>query len=130
MTSLRFVVKILLSSFISRISRFGNTFYIVKATCKSSKLKMASGTKQKKPVSTSVSFVAGFISGAIECTVVWPMEYIKTQLQLTKPPYTGVLSGLKYTVRTTGFFSLYNGLGVTLVCLSTFLNLLSHDMVD
>lgn len=49
------------------------------------------------------------------------MEYIKTQLQLQrvapgqKPPYTGVVSGLVYTVRTTGFWSLYTGLGVTLV---------------
>lgn len=78
---------------------------------------MANESKQKKPVSTSVSFVTGFISGAIECTAVWPMEYIKTQLQLQKPPYNGVISGLKYTVRTTGFLSLYNGLGVTLVSL-------------
>ena len=31
------------------------------------------------------------------------------------PPFTGVISGLVYTVKTTGFFSLYNGLGVTLV---------------
>ena len=44
------------------------------------------------------------------------MEYIKTQLQLQrvvpgqKPPYTGVISGLVYTVRTTGFFSLYTGI--------------------
>lgn len=28
---------------------------------------------------------------------------------------TGVISGLTYTVKTTGFLSLYNGLGVTLV---------------
>lgn len=50
------------------------------------------------------------------------MEYMKTQLQLMKaptatytPPYTGVISGLKYTVQTSGFFSLYKGLTVTLV---------------
>ena len=47
------------------------------------------------------------------------MESIKTQLQLQtagqKPPFNGIISGLTYTVRTTGFFSLYNGLGVTLV---------------
>lgn len=50
------------------------------------------------------------------------MEYIKTQLQLQKgvvngqaPPFKGVVDGLTYTVRTTGFFSLYRGLGVTLV---------------
>ena len=48
------------------------------------------------------------------------MEYIKTQLQLQSkargpPPFTGVISGLTYTVRTTGFLSLYRGLGITLV---------------
>jgi solute carrier family 25 citrate transporter 1 len=32
-----------------------------------------------------------------------------------KPPFTGVIGGLIYTVKTTGFLSLYNGLGVTLV---------------
>lgn len=70
---------------------------------------------------TRNGYDVGCIAGAIECVSVWPMEYIKTQLQLQKvgpgqkPPFTGVYSGLVYTVRTTGFFSLYNGLGVTLV---------------
>ena len=32
-----------------------------------------------------------------------------------KPKYTGVISGLTYTVRTTGFFSLYRGLAPTLL---------------
>ena len=68
-----------------------------------------------------VSLTTGCIAGGIECVTVWPMEFIKTQLQLQKrvpgvaPPFNGVLSGLAYTVRTTGFLSLYNGLGVTLV---------------
>lgn len=68
-----------------------------------------------------MALTTGCISGAIECVAVWPMEFIKTQLQLqrnlpgVKPAYTGVVSGLVYTVRTTGFLSLYNGLGVTLV---------------
>jgi solute carrier family 25 citrate transporter 1 len=69
-----------------------------------------------------IAITAGCISGGIECVTVWPMEYIKTQLQLQKapsatytPPYTGVISGLKYTVNTTGFLSLYKGLTVTLV---------------
>ena len=48
------------------------------------------------------------------------MEFIKTQLQLQskakgKLPYNGMLSGLSYYVRTTGFLSLYNGLAPTLV---------------
>jgi solute carrier family 25 citrate transporter 1 len=69
-----------------------------------------------------VSLTTGCIAGAIECVSVWPMEFIKTQLQLQsglppaqRAPYNGVISGLTYTVRTTGFLSLYNGLGVTLV---------------
>lgn len=102
----------------------------------------------KKKVNQWVVLIAGSISGGIECIAVWPMEFIKTQLQLqkkvagVKPPYTGsrtsiflllrnfqniheinhpllipvgVISGLVYTVKTTGFLSLYNGLGVTLV---------------
>lgn len=64
---------------------------------------------------------AGCIAGAVEATSVWPMEFIKTQLQLqskakgAKLPYNGMISGLVYTVRTTGFFSLYNGLTPTLI---------------
>eukprot|EP01035_Chromulina_nebulosa_P019397 gene19397-25270_t len=75
----------------------------------------------RKSSNPLVSMTAGCIAGAIECVSVWPMEYIKTQLQLqskapgVKHPYTGVISGLTYTVRTTGFFSLYRGLSVTLV---------------
>lgn len=65
---------------------------------------------------------AGCIAGGVEATAVWPMEYIKTQLQLHSRakgaaplPYTGMVGGLTYTVRTTGFFSLYRGLAPTLV---------------
>jgi len=69
-----------------------------------------------------IDMTTGSISGAIECVCVWPMEYIKTQLQLQrklpagqKPPFTGIISGLSYTVKNTGFFSLYKGLSITLV---------------
>lgn len=69
-----------------------------------------------------IDMATGSISGAIECICVWPMEYIKTQLQLQrklplgeKPPFTGIISGLTYTARTTGFLSLYKGLSITLV---------------
>jgi hypothetical protein len=79
---------------------------------------MSDAPKKKNPM---VPVITGAISGGIECVSVWPMEFIKTQLQLqkqvagVKPPYTGMIEGLSYTVRTTGFLSLYNGLGVTLV---------------
>ncbi len=64
--------------------------------------------------------IAGCISGGIEATAVWPMEFIKTQLQLGGKsgkalPYNGMISGLTYTVKTTGFMSLYRGLAPTLV---------------
>mmetsp|Transcript_10924 Transcript_10924/g.19604 ORF Transcript_10924/g.19604 Transcript_10924/m.19604 type:complete len:296 (-) Transcript_10924:342-1229(-) len=68
---------------------------------------------------------AGCIAGGIEATCVWPMEFIKTQLQLQSKakvpggaaalPYNGMVSGLSYYVRTTGFFSLYRGLTPTLI---------------
>jgi len=75
----------------------------------------------RKSSNPLVSMTAGSIAGAIECVSVWPMEYIKTQLQLQKrvpgvePNFKGIISGLVYTTKTTGFFSLYRGLSVTLV---------------
>mmetsp|Transcript_1114 Transcript_1114/g.2632 ORF Transcript_1114/g.2632 Transcript_1114/m.2632 type:complete len:291 (-) Transcript_1114:48-920(-) len=74
-------------------------------------------TKKKNPWTP---MAAGCIAGGIEATAVWPMEFIKTQLQLQSKvkgqlPYNGMLSGLSYYVRTTGFLSLYNGLAPTLV---------------
>jgi solute carrier family 25 citrate transporter 1 len=76
-------------------------------------------TQQKKNPLTAMA--AGCIAGGVEATAVWPMEYIKTQLQLqsrakgVQLPYTGMISGLKYTVQTTGFLSLYRGLAPTLL---------------
>jgi solute carrier family 25 citrate transporter 1 len=75
-------------------------------------------SKKKNPLT---AMTAGCIAGGVEATAVWPMEYIKTQLQLQSRakgaplPYTGMIGGLSYTVRTTGFFSLYRGLAPTLV---------------
>lgn len=78
--------------------------------------------KNKKKPSTLSAIVTGCIAGGIEAICVWPMEFMKTQLQLqsripgAKPlPFNGVYSGIIYTARTTGFFSLYNGLGITLL---------------
>lgn len=74
----------------------------------------------KKSSNPLTAMSAGCIAGAVEATAVWPMEFIKTQLQLgskggSKLPFTGVLQGLSYTVRVTGFFSLYRGLAPTLI---------------
>ncbi|CAM9347412.1 unnamed protein product [Ascophyllum nodosum] len=80
---------------------------------------MPSAKKSANPV---VALTSGCIAGGVEAMCVWPLEYVKTQLQLAdklpagqKPKYTGVISGLTYTVRTTGFFSLYRGLTPTLL---------------
>ena len=57
---------------------------------------MSEGGSSKK-VNPWVSLTTGCISGGIECVAVWPMEFIKTQLQLqkvvagVKPPYTGTV---------------------------------------
>jgi solute carrier family 25 (mitochondrial citrate transporter), member 1 len=82
---------------------------------------MSSSNKPNNPLT---AMAAGCVAGGVEATAVWPMEYIKTQLQLQSKvkiggtsslPYTGMISGLSYTVRTTGFLSLYRGLAPTLL---------------
>eukprot|EP00816_Leptocylindrus_hargravesii_P012430 CAMPEP_0196810436 /NCGR_PEP_ID=MMETSP1362-20130617/10253_1 /TAXON_ID=163516 /ORGANISM="Leptocylindrus danicus, Strain CCMP1856" /LENGTH=288 /DNA_ID=CAMNT_0042185423 /DNA_START=66 /DNA_END=932 /DNA_ORIENTATION=+ len=74
---------------------------------------------QKKKTNPLLPMAAGCIAGGIEATAVWPMEFIKTQLQLSakgsKLPYDGMISGISYTVKSTGFFSLYRGLAPTLI---------------
>lgn len=75
----------------------------------------------KKSNNPLTAMTAGCIAGGVEATSVWPMEFIKTQLQLqskakgAKLPYNGMISGLSYTIKTTGFFSLYRGLAPTLL---------------
>ena len=73
--------------------------------------------KSKDPI---VACTAGGIAGGMEATAVWPMEYIKTQLQLqasaakaggAKPKFDTILGGLKYQHQRSGFFGLYRGLG-------------------
>jgi len=74
---------------------------------------------KKKKDNPLVSTLAGAIAGGVESTVVWPMEYIKTQLQLHEkvkvggqaPKFTGIYSCARYTVKTSGVLSLYRGLG-------------------
>ncbi len=61
-------------------------------------------SSDKKP-SILLPMAAGCIAGGVEATAVWPMEFIKTQLQLnagSKLPYNGMVSGITYTVKETG----------------------------
>ena len=74
----------------------------------------------KKSKNPAVATLAGGIAGGMEATAVWPMEYIKTQLQLQasvakaggeKPKFTTIFGGLKYQYQRSGFLGLYRGLG-------------------
>jgi len=84
---------------------------------------MSAAAPEKKKMSAGmIAMYAGAVSGGIECCAVWPMENIKTQLQLmklpkdgSKPPFTGMIGGFRHTINTTGFLSLYKGLDVTLL---------------
>ncbi|GMH92611.1 hypothetical protein TrVE_jg14120 [Triparma verrucosa] len=66
-----------------------------------------------------VPLVSGMIAGGIETITVWPMEFIKTQLQLNSPtnplPYNSMSSGFKWTIKNNGFLGLYRGLAPTLI---------------
>jgi solute carrier family 25 citrate transporter 1 len=59
------------------------------------------------------SILAGGISGGIEVCINYPIEYIKTQLQLQdkkNPYYNGIWDCVKKTVKTNGVTGLYTGL--------------------
>lgn len=63
--------------------------------------------------------IAGGITGALEITITYPTEYVKTQLQLDEKgkaggqkQYTGILDCVKKTVKAKGVLGLYRGLSV------------------
>tara|TARA_B100000780_G_scaffold260602_1_gene212509 strand:- start:330 stop:746 length:417 start_codon:yes stop_codon:yes gene_type:complete len=74
-----------------------------------------------------LKLAAGCVAGSLEATATWPLEYIKTQMQTKRKvpvkggfvsvpqPYTSIVAGLRYTVRTTGALSLFTGLTPTLL---------------
>ncbi|EEY66480.1 tricarboxylate transporter, putative [Phytophthora infestans T30-4] len=71
-------------------------------------------TKSKNPM---VATTAGAIAGGIEILTIWPMEMIKTNLQLgtMRAQYTGMIGGFRYHVQTDGVGSLYRGLAPVLL---------------
>ena len=78
----------------------------------------------KTSASSQIALVSGMIAGEIETILMWPAEYTKTLLQLQskskkagieKPKFTGIVSGLRYTISNHGFFALYNGSGIALL---------------
>jgi len=80
--------------------------YIITINLQQPRQELTGMTTKNKSPNKLLPIVAGCIAGSIEATCVWPMEFIKTSLQLnakgSKLPYTGVISGLVYTVKTTG----------------------------
>ncbi|OQS01949.1 tricarboxylate transporter [Thraustotheca clavata] len=70
---------------------------------------MAPDTKHAHPM---IAVLSGSIAGGIEATATWPMEMIKTNLQLgtMKSHYTGMLGGFRYHLANDGVIALYRGL--------------------
>ena len=64
----------------------------------------------------------GGLTGAIEISITYPTEYVKTKLQLDESSsrgggqrqYTGPVDCIKKTWRSHGFFGFYRGLSVLL----------------
>jgi len=81
--------------------------------------------------STTKNLIAGGVAGAAEAAIMYPTEFVKTQLQLQsqamkkaaaattgeliKPKYTGVLNCAKVTVQEKGVRGLYRGASTLIV---------------
>ncbi|KAI9098743.1 mitochondrial carrier domain-containing protein [Phlyctochytrium arcticum] len=82
---------------------------------------MSMSAKEPKPASVSPfqSLTAGVIAGAVEASITYPTEYVKTQLQLqgkTAPQtFKGPIDCVVKTVREKGFFGLYRGLSALII---------------
>ena len=62
---------------------------------------------------SSISVISGGLAGAVEAGCTWPMENIKTKLQMESkinPRFTGIYSCARYTIQHHGLLSLYKGL--------------------
>ena len=70
-------------------------------------------------ISVCRCLISGGITGALEITITYPTEYVKTQLQLDEKgkaggqkQYSGILDCVKKTVKSKGVLGLYRGLSV------------------
>ncbi|KAL1925669.1 uncharacterized protein VTP21DRAFT_552 [Calcarisporiella thermophila] len=67
------------------------------------------------------SLIAGGVAGAVEATITYPTEYVKTQLQLQEAnkgapaKYKGPIDCLRTTVRTQGISAVYRGLSALVI---------------
>lgn len=74
---------------------------------------MGDSHRHQQPVSSLNSLVSGAVAGAVEATVTYPTEFVKTQLQLKssafpKPTFTNVITN---TIKNYGVLGLYRGVG-------------------
>jgi len=78
---------------------------------------VATGHNDKNKSFAKVLF-AGGTSGAIEATIVYPTEFVKTQLQLqskSTPRFKGPLDCVAVTLRENGPLGLYRGLSTLII---------------
>lgn len=70
--------------------------------------------KSKNPL---VATTAGALAGGLEILTIWPMEMIKTNMQLgtMRAHYTAMLPGFQYHLREGGAGALYRGMAPVLV---------------
>ncbi|KAI9596999.1 mitochondrial tricarboxylate transporter [Syncephalis fuscata] len=80
---------------------------------------MATSKEQSQiPKRRWFSLAAGGVAGAVEATVTYPTEYVKTQLQLQdggRTKFRGPIHCLTTTIREHGVFSLYRGLSAMII---------------
>eukprot|EP00004_Rigifila_ramosa_P024791 TRINITY_DN7276_c0_g1_i1.p1 TRINITY_DN7276_c0_g1~~TRINITY_DN7276_c0_g1_i1.p1 ORF type:complete len:320 (-),score=73.83 TRINITY_DN7276_c0_g1_i1:53-1012(-) len=81
------------------------------------------GAAQRRPADTPGrkalrSVLSGGLSGGIEIMIMFPTEFVKTQMQLqaksATPRFTGSLHCAQVIVKEQGFFGLYRGLSTLL----------------
>ncbi|KAJ3273463.1 hypothetical protein HDV01_004383 [Terramyces sp. JEL0728] len=72
--------------------------------------------EKKKSIPAGISLAAGITAGAVEGTITYPTEYIKTQLQIQKDnKFLGPIDCLIKTVREKGVLGLYRGLSALVI---------------
>ena len=57
----------------------------------------------------------GGITGAIEISITYPTEYVKTVMQLYSEKQTTMVQVARNAIKTKGFFSLYKGYSALLI---------------
>ncbi|KAJ3034212.1 hypothetical protein HDV00_005259 [Rhizophlyctis rosea] len=80
-------------------------------------------SENKKAVPPLYSLTAGTIAGAVEASITYPTEYVKTQLQLQGKKQQKLFDGpwdcVKWTIREKGFTGLYRGMSALVLGTST-----------